>query len=498
MLISYRTRLFATAGLMVCTVLCSVVGLGWSRVVAFELERLDARLCAEARRIAAVGSARELERLVPDIAGKLRLQDPSHLLLQAGSGPAEAIVRAGPWPTTPALDAAVWVGATGFVARQRQPGPGGNAGTCSVATFEANAKPWRAARHGNPDHQGLVAADLRASQSELTDGLRAALAWVIPTAIGVTALGAWLLAALTLRPVNRLRTAMAQVDAKDWQERVSSAGEDREFKSLIETYNTMLERLARSFQQASRFSADAAHELKTPLTILQGRLELALAKVNRGATADTQASTDTGTTPADPQPGRQPSGDTDLQTDLTLLLDEVARLSAVTRKLLLLSQADAGQLQVQRTAVDLSALLHDVAADAVMVLEATAWQADVAPALNTSGDAVLLRQLFNNLLSNASRYGLAHGWVKLSARRTEDTIDVRFSNACARIAAGDRARFFDRFYRGDAAHNRSIDGSGLGLSLAREIARAHAGDLVLLLSPEDEVHMALSLPYLRA
>jgi two-component system, OmpR family, heavy metal sensor histidine kinase CusS len=269
-----------------------------------------------------------------------------------------------------------------------------------------------------------------------------------------------------MRPVNRLRDAMKDVTQKALNRRLPTQGEDREFKVLIDAYNTMLVRLETSFQQASRFSADASHELKTPLTILQGRLEQALQKADQPA----------------------------VQTELSELLDEVGRLSTITRKLLLLSQADAGWLTLQRTTIDLSGLLDDMAADAQMLLTDQTFVCDIDRHLSMQGDAVLLRQLFNNLISNAVRYCRPGGEIKLSAHKLQTSLEVVFSNATKAITAADRTRFFDRFYRGDAAHNRQVDGHGLGLSLAREITRAHGGDLVLLDTSLEIVTLRLTLP----
>jgi two-component system, OmpR family, heavy metal sensor histidine kinase CusS len=110
------------------------------------------------------------------------------------------------------------------------------------------------------------------------------------------------------------------------------------------------------------------------------------------------------------------------------------------------------------------------------------------------GDVVLLRQLLNNLISNAARYCRSGGWIELRARTLPAGVEVEFFNASNTISEEDRARFFDRFYRGDAAHNRSVDGYGLGLSLAREIARAHGGDLFLVPTELDCVKVRLTLP----
>ena len=230
----------------------------------------------------------------------------------------------------------------------------------------------------------------------------------------------------------------------------------------------MLANLEQSFAQATHFSADAAHELKTPLTILQGRLELA---VNNAQ---------------DPL----------LQAELTGLQDEVARLANITRKLLLLSQADAGRLALNVTAVDLSAMLRELLADAEMLLSHQRIQCDIEPQLLAPGDALLLRQLFNNLLSNAVRYCRSAGTISVTARALPDGIECAFGNPCEAIAPDSRAHFFDRFYRGDVSRNRRTDGHGLGLSLAREIARAHGGELALQASAADQVLIRLWLPKL--
>jgi signal transduction histidine kinase len=228
----------------------------------------------------------------------------------------------------------------------------------------------------------------------------------------------------------------------------------------------MLERLQISFQQASRFSADAAHELKTPLTILQGRLEQA---VNH---SDNRA----------------------IQAELTGLQDEVGRLTSITRKLLLLSQADAGRLALNITQIDLSGMLVELLSDAEMLLSGQELSSAIEPNLFTQGDVLLLRQMFNNLVSNAVRYCRPAGSILVTASARHGGIEVVFRNACDPISQESRSHFFDRFYRGEASHNRAIEGNGLGLSLAREIARAHGGDLMLMRSVLDQVLVRLWLP----
>ena len=488
-MVSFRTRLFVIAGLMVAAVLSAVLLLGWSGMLAFEVERLDQRLCMEARRLATRPFPAEyLTRLEADVAAKLHLSTPAQLRLRFESGADGVGFQSGNWPAALVLDGAQWRpaktsspldmpdGRLGPPPPRPGEGPGRSAGgrppeagACALAQFtfaELPGRQWRAARFTVSAGRGVVAADLAATEAELQGAFAQALKQVVPLAVTLTALGAWLLSSLTMRPVNRLRDAMKNVTQKALDRRLSSKGEDREFKELIDAYNTMLARLESSFQQASRFSADAAHELKTPLTILQGRLEQALHQ------------------------SVQPA----LQAELTDLLDEVGRLSVITRKLLLLSQADAGGLALHLVPLDVSAMLDALASDAQMLLTGQTLNCAIDRQLRVNGDVVLLRQLFNNLISNAVRYGLPGAWIKISAYALQTDMRVVFSNAAQTIVPGDRARLFDRFYRGDTAHNRLIDGSGLGLSLAREIARAHGGDLVLATTALDVVTLELTLP----
>jgi signal transduction histidine kinase len=260
---------------------------------------------------------------------------------------------------------------------------------------------------------------------------------------------------------------MQSVTAKGLDQRIALGQEDAEFRQLIQVFNSMLERLERSFLQASRFSADAAHELKTPLAILQGQIERAMGLCEAGSP---------------------------LQTSLTSILDEVQRLGTISRKLLLLSLADAGRLRLHITRVDLSAALEDLLEDAQMLAPQLTVTGAITPGLIVQADAELLRQVLHNLISNAIKYNAAPGWIRIAATRVKGRVEIAVSNSSAGIPTADRERIFERFYRADPAHNRQIEGVGLGLSLSREIARAHGGDLRLAASPAGEVRFVLGLP----
>ena len=486
-MMSFRTRLFIVAATIVAAVLIVVLALAWSSVMKNEIERLDERLCLETQRITTQPFLRnDAVRLETEIVTRLRLTANEQLLLRYTSDVGLPEIKSSYWKNSLDIDQLKWrnapfrnmpgperrprderprephLGDSGEPPQDRQP-----RGNCTLSSFSAQNKQWRAALFTTPRGRGFIAADLAATESDLQGAFKSALSVVIPLALLLTALGAWILASLTMRPVNRLRDAMKNLTRNELDQRLPNSGEDKEFKELINTYNTMLQRLEASFHQASRFSGDAAHELRTPLTILQGQIEQAINK----------------------------SENRSIQNDLTHMLEEVSRLAAITRKLLLLSHADAGRLALNPTGIDLTELLNEIVSDAQMLLNDQTLHSAIAADQIIQGDAILLQQLFNNLLSNAVRYCPPKGSISIQSITRKNGVTVLFSNACHEIPPEDRARFFDRFYRVDTAHNRNIDGNGLGLSLALEIAKAHGGDLTLEQSAPNIVQFHLWLPF---
>ncbi|MBD2415276.1 two-component sensor histidine kinase [Nostoc calcicola FACHB-389] len=310
---------------------------------------------------------------------------------------------------------------------------------------------WRIGAARFPNAQVAIAVSLEAVNQEMAS-IRNIFLVSIPGALSIVAVGAWVVAGSALRPIHQLTGVIQQVTVKGLDQRIPIGTTDVEFVELIRVFNQMLERLERSFTQASRFSADAAHELKTPLTILQGELERTLQQVDSGS---------------------------EVQQRLSNLLDEVRRLSGIMRKLLLLSLADAGQMSLYLVEVDMSELLMEMLEDVELLAPHLSLHSDIPDGLKVQGDRDLLIQVLQNLLSNAIKYNLPNGWIEIHAHQTQTTLHITITNASKDIPASDRSRLFDRFYRGDRARTRKVEGIGLGLSLAREIVRAHRGDLIL-------------------
>jgi two-component system, OmpR family, heavy metal sensor histidine kinase CusS len=335
-----------------------------------------------------------------------------------------------------------------------------------LVTQSTRTGAWRVGAVTTAPVRMAIAVNLRILDSEMTV-IRTAYLVSIPVLLGVIAIGAWGLSGSALKPIRAVTDTLRRVTAKGLDQRVSTQGTDREFVELLQVFNQMMERLERSFTQASRFSADAAHELKTPLAILQGELERTLQAAPVGS---------------------------ELQQRLSSLLDEVRHLSVIVRKLLLLSLADAGQLRLYTTEVDVSNLLVDLVGDIDLLAPDLQVQVQVAPSLKVQADQALLIQVLQNLISNAIKYNLPQGWVRIEAGRRQQTIFVTVINSSDEIPESDRSRIFDRFHRGDPARTRHVEGLGLGLSLSREIAYAHGGNLTLDATPVGETAFTLTMP----
>jgi len=338
-------------------------------------------------------------------------------------------------------------------------------------TVTAGDRTWRIGVLGNEADRlvlGLDCADLRTELGRMRNAFLLALTLAL-LAIGG---GGWWIAGRSVRPLRTIAQVAERVTARGLNQRVPESNDEPEMARLIQVLNGMMDRLETSFTQATRFSADASHELKTPLAVMQGELEGALQAAVPGSAE---------------------------QRVFANLLEQTQRLKAITRSLLLLAQADTGQLPLAAKPLDLSAALAELKEDA----EVLAGEAGVRFAFGVPGgvwveaDWPLLRQALLNLLQNAVRYNDPNGWIEMAVQTHAGRVELQLCNAGPGIPTADQPRLFDRFFRGDVARSQAVDGAGLGLSLAREIVRAHGGTLTLQESRPGRTCFALSLPALR-
>jgi len=289
----------------------------------------------------------------------------------------------------------------------------------------------------------------------------------IPVVLFFLSLGGWVIAHRIVKPISTICQIAEKITVRDLGQRIPDIHADTELSRLVKVINCMLDRLEKSFHQASRFTADAAHELQTPLTILQGVLENAI------------------------QQSILENQETQL---LVTLLEEVQRLKIIVRKLLILAQADVGQLNLRLEKINFSELISLNIDDIQAIAPHLTVNYDIMPGLMVMADYHLTNLLVQNLSSNAIKYNTEKGTIDCKLTMKDSCAFFTISNTGPPISEEDQDNIFHRFFRVDGSHSKRIHGSGLGLSLAREIVIAHQGDLILSESSDEKTTFLLKLP----
>ncbi len=289
---------------------------------------------------------------------------------------------------------------------------------------------------------------------------------VIPVVLLLIAAGSWVLGSIALTPIEQIRRAAERITAERLDERIPFEGPEDEIGGLINVLNATFERLQGSFEQAARFSADASHQLKTPITVLRAGIDEIL---NKDGMSPEQ---------------RNRVGD---------LLQQTRRLTSVAENLLLLSRADTGRLALRANDFDLRKVLEGALEDAHVLAEKSNLQieAKFPETLSMTGDREMIALILQNLIENAVKYNRPGGRILLSAGKSGDDVRVCVGNTGQEIPAERAPSIFKRFYR--ARGDEQTPGHGLGLSIARELARAHGGDLTLSESRADWTEFCLRL-----
>ena len=277
-----------------------------------------------------------------------------------------------------------------------------------------------------------------------------------PIIFVVSVIVAYFVVGQSFRPVEHLINEVEAItDGRSLHRRLPTDASNDELARLGTTVNAMLARLETSFAALRRFTADASHELKTPLTVLRADVERSMhPSTNRG----------------------------DRMVALEEALQETARMSDLVDSLLTLARADEGRFDIHRVPIEIDPLVREVYETAVILGEDGGLTLTL-PALDNAivmGDRTRLRQLLLNLVTNAIKYTPKGGRVEVSAtRRPHDEIAIAVRDTGIGIAATDLPHVFDRFWRADRVRSRSSErgGFGLGLSISQWIVQAHGGTL---------------------
>lgn len=479
---SFRLKIALFAGLLAGVLLVGFGAVLWHFSYQFNLDRLDREIRnlghGNLGRVVGGDHWQRLESALQFVSGSgasasyvLWVKNYDRVMYQSPDWPKELVPESFPVPARYEVPDVVKPGKPlpPPPRRDEEISPRNPALPRKVAEFytrQADGKVWRVGVLGNPYVTLILAADLGDFNRRMAELRRAFLA-ALPVALLLVAGGAWLVARRALRPVTALTQTAERVTARGLDQRIPAMTGDAEFNRLVTVFNEMLDRLETSFTQATRFSADASHELKTPLARLQLELEQALEEA----------------------PGGSPQ-----QEVFSSLLDEVSRLKAIVQKLLLLSLADAGRLQLHREPVSLTRVLENVVEDCRLQAPHLNVEAGLAPDIQVQADPELLEQALQNLATNAVKYNCDGGRIRFELARSDHAAIVKVTNTGPGIPPADRGRVFERFYRADKSRSSKVDGVGLGLSLSREIVHAHGGELALEPAPDGLTCFTLTIP----
>jgi two-component system OmpR family sensor kinase len=277
---------------------------------------------------------------------------------------------------------------------------------------------------------------------------------IVPIILLAASTVAFIFLGHTQRQLAQITAEMSAItDGRSLHRRLALGEESSDFADLVTTLNAMIARLETSFGGLRRFTADASHELKTPLAVLRADVERAMMTANP----------------------------TERMVALEESLQEVRRMTDLVESLLTLARADEGRFDIHKEPVELQPLVQEVYETALILGEAQGVAVDLPFTADVvvMADRTRLRQLFLNLVTNAIKYTPAGGKVELGVGRHPDNVTFAVRDTGIGIAAADVPHIFERFWRADRVRSRMSErgGFGLGLSISQWIAQAHGGTL---------------------
>jgi heavy metal sensor kinase len=315
----------------------------------------------------------------------------------------------------------------------------------------------------------VVGSELEPTDEEL-ESLREILAYVIPTALLLAGAAGWFLARQSLAPVATMAERAQNIGVADLSARLPVANPRDELGRLAQTFNDLLNRLEASLTQQRQFMADASHELRTPVATSRTAAAVALQQRHRD--------------------------EEEYRESLAIIEQQTARLSRIVDDMFTLARADAGSYPVRRTPMYLDEVVDDGvrAARVLADKKQVSIESATIDSASFTGDEELVRRLISNLLDNAVRHARERSVVHVSLTHEPKGYVLSVTNAGEPIPPEIQEHIFERFVRGDMARTPVHGGAGLGLALARWVARAHGGDVTLVHSSPDGTTFSAVLP----
>lgn len=332
---------------------------------------------------------------------------------------------------------------------------------------------------GLPRYLVQVASDTQTLDRNMFE-LRLLLLISVPLAILAAGLGGFFIAKKAFDPIARIIKTAQSISAEHLDKRLVTGKVDDEVTRLSRTLNAMFDRIEEAFRLQKQFTADASHELKTPLTILLGEMEVALSN---------------------------PRTSEDYVETLTSAVEEIRRITNIVNELLTIARLESGQLRMQRLPIRLDELLLDAVSKTSVYasrrsininFEVHDRPAEESEEVFVKGDEDKLLSVFINLLDNAIKYSNDNTTIKVALSTADNLATVEIIDRGIGIDAADLPHIFDRFYRADKSRSSegTRRGSGLGLSISKYLVEAHGGTISIQSEKGQGTTVSVRLPIL--
>jgi heavy metal sensor kinase len=315
----------------------------------------------------------------------------------------------------------------------------------------------------------LVVAEDMTANIQLINRLTSYIWVVMPAMIILIGMISWIIAEVSLRPLQQFSNTLENISHKNLEERIEEKGQARELRSLAGTFNSLLARLHQAFEAEKNLLGNAAHELKTPLAVIKAECDIALMKT---------------------RPAEEHAESIDqIRTVSASMLEQI-------NGLLTLARLDSGMLDASSFQL---LPLNSCVADAVAMAAPLAKRKNILISssldeieIMVRGDKEMLTEALLNLVENAVKYNHPGGFVAVELHQRKGVAEVTVSDTGIGVSDEDKERIFDRFYRSAAARNS--DGTGLGLSIAKAVMQAHDGTISAQAQPSGGSKFTLTLP----
>lgn len=315
----------------------------------------------------------------------------------------------------------------------------------------------------------VIAAYPKEFIEQTLNGLRAIYIRVAPLFLIISFFGGWLLTSKSLSRIDAIIKKTEEITAQSLDERIPGGEYHDEYGRLVNKMNEMIRRIKKSVDYMNQFSVSAAHELKTPLTILRGEIELAL------------------------KSPKTPAEYTDV---LKSNYEETIRLIKIIDNLFFISKSDNALINIEKKEVELNSFLRNIVNSMKILGQDKNMNLVFTPneESKVNVDPALLTQAISNVIDNAFKFGTESTTVTINTRRINGKFEINITNSGEGISGGLINKIFERFYRGDTNQTKHTGGVGLGLSVVKSIMNLHGGDVQVTSVINDKTTFSFILP----